>query len=104
MVKPGWYSDERYSNAKECIEAQFKKYGIISCLYDFMEDGSCCTQLLDAQNVNEATAEEMIDIAVEHFNKYGEVIFEGFGTETDKYDGYVATIGCYDENAFKSKY
>lgn len=99
MVKPSWYSTERYYTARECIEAQIKKYGIRKCLYDFMKDGSCNRQLLDAQCIGEATAEEMVDIAVEHFNKYGEVCFEGFGTE-----GYVQGLGCWDENAFESRF
>ena len=99
MVKPNWHSTERYYTPRECIEAQFKKYGIHSCMYHFLEDGSCCEQLLDAQCIGEATAEEMIDIAVDHFNKYGEVVFEGFGDE-----GYVQALGCWDENAFESQF
>lgn len=56
-------------------------------------------QLLDAQCIGEVTPQEMIEIAVEHFNKYGEVRFEGFGT-----DGYIQGLGCWDENAFESKF
>ena len=97
MVKPSWHSEERYYTPRECIEAQIRKYGIYKCMYNFLEDGSCCSQLLDAQCIGEATAEEMIDIAVDHFNKYGEVSFEGFGDE-----GYVQGLGCWDENAFES--
>ena len=99
MVKPNWHSTERYYTPRECIETQIKKYGIHSCMYHFLEDGSCCEQLLDAQCIGEATAEEMIDIAVDHFNKYCEVVFEGFGDE-----GYVQGLGCWDENAFESQY
>lgn len=76
MVKPSWYSTERYYTPRECIEAQIKKYGIESCYYHFLKDGSCCSQLLDAQGIGIATPQEMIDIAVEHFEKYGEVLFE----------------------------
>ena len=99
MVKPSWYSTERYYTPRECIEAQMEKYGIYYCLYDFMENGSCNMQLLDAQCIGEVTPQEMIEIAVEHFNKYGEVRFEGFGR-----DGYIQGLGCWDENAFESKF
>ena len=99
MVKPTWHSEERYNTPRECIEAQIKKYGIRKCMYHFLSDGSCCSQLLDAVNIGEATAEEMIEIAVDHFNKYGEVSFEGFGDE-----GYITGLGCWDENAFGTKY
>ena len=99
MVKPSWYSKERYYTPRECIEAQIKRYGIDACLYHFLENGSCCHQLLDAQCIGNATSEEMVDIAVEHFNKYGEVYFEGFSR-----DGEIVGVGCWDENMFDSQY
>ena len=101
MVKPSWHSTERYESARECIEAQIKKYGIYECYYDFRDNGGCCSQVIDAWDSTRANPTEMIDIAVERFNKFGEVVFEGLGTNTD---GRGASIQCWDENATGSKY
>ena len=102
MVKPFFNSSERYETARECIEAQFKEYGIFLCVYVFDDDGVCYSEIWDSMEAKEATAEEMLEIAVERVDKFGEVVFEGFGTE--KYPGPVAYIGCFDENAFERKY
>ena len=53
---------------------------------------------MEAVDAPKVTPEEMLEIAVEHFNKYGEVRFEGYGK-----DG-LEIIGCWDEDAFGRKY
>ena len=100
MVKPYWHSKERYETARECIEAQLKKYVVTDCYYWFLDNGGCCTQVWDAAVANTATPEEMLDIAVEHFKKYGEVVFEGLA---EKGKNPIVTIGCWDENAYGCK-
>ena len=63
MVKPYWHSKERYETARECIEAQLKKYVVTDCYYWF-HNGGGCTEVWDAAISNTATPEEMLDIAV----------------------------------------
>ena len=100
MVKPSWYSEERYETAQECIKAQFEKYGITSCFYRFGKNGASYTQVWDSAKATEVTPEEMLDIAVEHFNKYGEIEFEGLA---EKAQNPIAVIGCWDEKAYECK-
>ncbi len=96
MYKPYYRSTERYNTVRECIEAQFKEYNIRSCMYYFLPNGIGCNQLLDSQRAVDATPEEMLDIAVKHFEEYGEVEFEGIG------NGDIYQIGCFDEHTFGS--
>ncbi len=96
MYKPYYRSTERYNTVRECIEAQFKEYNIRSCMYSFLPNGIGCFQLLDSQSAVDATPEEMLDIAVKHFEEYGQVEFEGIG------NGDIYQICCYDEHAFGS--
>ena len=100
MVKPYWHSEERYETARECIEAQLKKYVVTNCYYRFGKNGASYTQVWDSARASTATPEEMIDIAVEHFNKYGEIRFEGIAT---KGEYPIVVIGCWDENAYGCK-
>ena len=53
---------------------------------------------MEAPDAPKVTPDEMLDIAVKRFEEYGEVTFEGYG----KYG--LEVMGCWDENAFGSKY
>jgi hypothetical protein len=98
MVKPSWYSEKRYNTPRECIEAQLKENEITTCAYYFDNKGGCWTQIMEAIDATKVTPDEMLDIAVKRFEEYGEVRFEGYG----KYG--LEVMGCWDENAFGSKY
>ena len=96
MVKRFWTDTKRFETARECIESQLN--GITLCLYDFEDDGECWRGLADGVDTKEASPKEMLEIAVERFEKFGEVYFEGFDEE-----GILCSIGCWDENATCSK-
>ena len=96
MFKRFWKDTKRFETPRECIESQLK--GLVLCLYDFDEDGACWQHVADCANTKEASPNEMLEIALEHFEKFGEVHFEGYDV-----DGNYHYMGCWDENATCSK-
>lgn len=96
MFKRHWKDTKRFETPRECFESQIKWASL--CLYDFEEDGECWRGLMDGIDTKEASPEEMLEIALEHFEKFGEVYFEAFDKEGEYY-----TIGCWDENATCSR-
>ena len=90
MVR-GYFEHETYNTAKECIEAQLKEYDISTCYYCFSEDGTWGFSCVDSQRSLRATPSEMVEIAVEWFNKYKSVGFDGIST-----DGTIYYIKCCD--------
>ena len=77
MVIKSWGRRERFNTPRECIEAQLKYYKIARCFY-FFHEALSFTSVWDSGDANHATPEEMLELAVEQFNKYGYVAFEGF--------------------------
>jgi hypothetical protein len=69
-------------------------------MYEFDKYGVCNTYILGDADAITVPSKEMIEIALEHFEKYGEVEFDGF-LNNDNCD--IVTIGCWDENATYSK-
>ena len=98
MVKPYLRTRERFNTPRECIEAQLKRSEIETCYYDF-EGPISYYGPFESPSAKIVTPEEMLEIAVEQFNKYGEVLFDGVNKNRT-----VFTIGCWDEYAFEQKY
>ena len=93
MVKSSPFSTELYNTPKECIEAQFKKLKIVECYYVFHGSHSF-TDVFDSSDGESVSPEKMLDLAVEQFNKYGNVQFDGLGEDNTYY-----SLGCWDESA-----
>ena len=84
---------KKYANARECIEAQFKELGVTDesyCFYIFGDDGICVSNPIEGRDCEETTAKEMLEIAVERFNKYGNVSFQ---VKTP--DGPIECVVCF---------
>jgi len=96
MVKRSLKDTERFENARECIANQIKEEEIDLCAYSFLENGTCCVQVFESASSSSAKPNEMIDIAVEHFNKFGEVTFEGHGKHG------IVRISCFEGDATKT--
>lgn len=92
MVKSSPFSTELYNTPRECIEAQFKKYKIVECCYVFYEKYSF-SDVCDSSDVTRVTPEEMLELAVEFFNKYGDVEFDGVSEDNAHF-----ALGCWDES------
>ena len=91
MVKMGFDEKAEYKDAEECLTDQLKDMSTI--FYDFEESGYC--QLgLEFREADTATPEEFLPIALERFNKFGYVAYEGI----DKDNDYVNNIMCIDGN------
>lgn len=90
MVIKSWGCRERFNTPRECIEAQLKYYKIARCFY-FFHEALSFTSVWDSGDANHATPEEMLELAVEQFNKYGYVAFEGFSENHALHE-----IGCWD--------
>ena len=93
MVKSSFYSTKLYDTPKECIEAQMKEGEIVRCYY-FFHDSSSLEDAYYSSWGKETTPEEMVELAVEQFNKYGYVAFNGVSK-----DNTIFYLGCYDESA-----
>ena len=73
-------SFKKYNTAREFLEEEIRIWRSNSFYYDFDEDGTCWQQVWDAANVNTVyDAHEMVDIALNHLDKFGQVYFEGYG-------------------------
>ena len=68
-------------------------------MYEFDKYGVCNTNILGDADAITVPSKEMIEIALKHFEKYGEVQFDGFLNDSRD----IVTIGCWDENATHSK-
>jgi hypothetical protein len=91
MVKMDFDGKAEYKDAEECLTDQLKDMSTI--FYDFDESGYC--QLgLEFREADMATPEEFLPIALERFNKFGFVAFEGIDTDNN----YINRIRCIDEN------
>ena len=90
MVIKSWGRRERFNTPRECLEAQFKKYKIVECCYVFHGEASF-TDVCDSSDVTRVSPEEMLELAVEQFNKYGDVQFDGVGENNAHY-----ALGCWD--------
>ena len=93
MVKSSPFSTELYNTPKECIEAQFKKYNIVECCYVFHGSHSF-NDVLDSSDGERVSPEKMLELAIDFFNKYGNVQFDGVGKSNSHY-----WLGCWDESA-----
>ncbi len=92
MVKSSPFSTELYNTPKECIEAQFKKYNIVECCYVFHGSHSF-NDVLDSSDGERVSPEKMLELAIDFFNKYGNVLFDGVGESNAHY-----WLGCWDES------
>ena len=91
MVKMDFDGKAEYKDAEECLTDQLKDMSTI--FYYFEESGDC--QLgLEFREAYMATPEEFLPIALERFNKFGFVAFEGIDTDNN----YINNIMCIDEN------
>ena len=91
MVKMDFDGKAEYKDAEECLTDQLKDMSTI--FYDFDESGYC--QLgLEFREADMATPEEFLPIALERFNKFGFVAYEGI----DKDNDYINNIMCIDGN------
>ena len=67
-------SFKKYNTAREFLEEEIRIWRSNSFYYDFDEDGTCWQQVWDAANVNTVyDAHEMVDIALNHLDKFGQV-------------------------------
>jgi hypothetical protein len=98
MVKRFLKDTMRFETPRECLEFQLN--GTRACMYEFDKYGVCGTYILGDANAITVPSNEMLKIALEHFEKYGEVEFDAF-LDNDRSD--IVTIGCWDENATYSK-
>ena len=87
----------RYKTPRECLERQLTN--VDTCMYEFDKYGVCNTNILGDADAITVPSKEMIEIALKHFEKYGEVQFDGFLNDSRD----IVTIGCWDENATHSK-
>ena len=91
MIKTGFDRKAVDKTAEEFLTKQLSKMSTI--FYDFEESGYC--QLgLEFREADMATPEEFLPIALERFNKFGYVAYEGI----DKDNDYVNNIMCIDGN------
>jgi hypothetical protein len=98
MVKRFLKDTMRFETPRECLEFQLN--GTRACMYKFDKYGVCSTYILGDADTITVPSNEMLKIALEHFEKYGEVEFDAF-LDNDRSD--IVTIGCWDENATYSK-
>ncbi len=71
---------KRFDTAREYLEEDIRIRRSDSFYYDFDEYGRCRQQICNAAGVNTVhDAQEIIEIALKHFDKYGHVYFEGLG-------------------------
>ena len=91
MIKTGFDKKAEYKDAEECLTKQLSKMSVI--YYDFYDNGYCQFGL-EFREAGMATPEEFLPIALERFNKFGFVAFEGI----DKDNNYINSIRCIDEN------
>ena len=98
MYKRFFRDTMRFETPKECLEFQLKDASL--CLYEFEEDGECGIGIWSDAAAKTATPKEMLKIALEHFEEFGEVQFEAY---TNTNNGEIFSIGCLDENATCSK-
>ena len=97
MIKTGFDRKAVDKTAEEFLTKQLSKMSTI--FYDFEESGYC--QLgLEFREADMATPEEFLPIALERFNKFGIVEYEGIDKEND----YVNNISCIDEKLTKDDY
>ena len=91
MIKTDFDRKAVDMTAEEVLTNQLKNMRDI--FYDFYDSGYC--QLgLEFREADTATPEEFLPIALERFNKFGLVAFEGI----DKDNDYVNNIMCIDGN------
>lgn len=90
MVIKSWGRRERFNTPRECIEAQLKACGIVRCYYSFHGPDSI-SNAHESTWGEMATPEEMLELAVEQFNNYGTVAFNGVSKNNAIY-----YLGCWD--------
>ena len=91
MIKTGFDNEAVDMTAEEFLTKRLSKMSTI--FYDFEESGDCRLGL-EFREANMATPEEFLPIALERFNKFGYVAYEGI----DKDNDYVNNIRCIDGN------
>lgn len=99
MVKRFFKDTMRFETPKECLGFQLDNASL--CLYEFEDNGVCGVGIWSDAAAKTAKPKEMLEIAIEHFNKFGEVQFEAYKNGNS---GEIFRIGCYDENATCNKY
>jgi hypothetical protein len=97
MIKTGFDRKAVDKTAEEFLTKQLSKMRDI--FYDFEEDGYCWLGL-EFREADMATPEEFLPIALERFNKFGIVEYEGI----DKDNDYINNIRCIDEKLTKDDY
>lgn len=90
MVIKSWGRRERFNTPRECIEAQLKACEIVRCYYSFHGPDSI-SNAHESTWGEMATPEEMLELAVEQFNNYGTVAFNGVSKNNAIY-----YLGCWD--------
>lgn len=97
MIKTDFDRKAVDMTAEEVLTNQLKDMRDI--FYLFEEDGYCWLGL-EFREADTATPEEFLPIALERFNKFGIVEFEGI----DKDNDYVNNIKCIDEKLTRDDY
>ena len=97
MIKMGFDKEAVDMTAEEFLTKQLSKMSTI--FYLFEEDGYCWLGL-EFREADMATPEEFLPIALERFNKFGIVEYEGI----DKDNDYINNIRCIDEKLTKDDY
>ena len=73
-------SCKRFNTAKEYLEEQVRIGGSDQFYYEINDSGECYYEIWDSPSSHCVdNAQEMIEIASNHLEKYGKVHFEGLG-------------------------
>ena len=91
MIKMGFDKEAVDMTAEEFLTKQLSK---MSTIFYYFEESGYYQLGLEFREADMATPEEFLPIALERFNKFGIVAYEGI----DKDNDYVNNIRCIDGN------
>ena len=91
---------KRFNSAREYLEERIRIGGSDLFFYEFSEYGWCWCDVWDSPSSHHVdNAQEMIEIALKHLEKYGKVCFDGLGgTRLQLEGGYHQAYGCTIDN------
>ena len=91
MIKTFFDGEAVDKTAEEFLTKQLSK---MSTIFYYFEESGYCQLGLEFREADMATPEEFLPIALERFNKFGIVSYEGI----DKDNDYINNIRCIDGN------
>ena len=97
MIKTFFDGEAVDKTAEEFLTKQLSK---MSTIFYYFEESGYCQLGLEFREADMATPEEFLPIALERFNKFGIVEYEGI----DKDNDYINNIRCIDEKLTKDDY